>query len=360
MRKIKIAMVAANLELNGISSVIMNYCKNINLDKFEIIIFAGKSINEDYKNECDELGIQVVELPSKKKNIVRYYLSLVKNIKHNYFDIIHVHGNSAVMFLELFIGCLKGIKVRIAHCHNSTCNNIKMHKLLNPLLKKIYTKAFSCGKNAGDWIFGENNYTIINNGININKFILNDIKRQIERKKLNIKSDEFVIGHIGRINNQKNQEFLLRIFEDIADKNEKVKLLMIGDGPNAEKIRNLVLDSRFRNRIILYGESTEPEKFYNVMDIFVFPSRYEGFPVTIIEALASGLNCIVSDKITKEINSCYIQYNSINDSTEMWIKSIMENMNFRRNSVEKNIIKNYEIKQCVKKLEEIYLKELNK
>ena len=153
MGRIKVAMVATNFELNGISSVIMNYCRNIDLNKFEITIFAGKNVNIYYKNECNELGIQIVELPFKKKNRMIYYLSLFKNIERNYFDIIHVHGNSATMFFELFIGYLKGIKNRIAHCHNTISENMKLHKMLFPFFKRISTKFFACGKLAGDWIF---------------------------------------------------------------------------------------------------------------------------------------------------------------------------------------------------------------
>ena len=359
MKKIKIAMIAANLELNGISSVIMNYCKNIDLDKFEITIFAGKGINENYKKECDRIGIQIVELPIKKKNKIIYYWNLLKNMKSNYFDIIHAHGNSATMFFELFIGYMRGIETRIAHSHNTVSENMKLHKMLFPFFKKISTKFFACGKLAGDWIFGKDNYIIIQNGISVEKFKFDSNIRDIIRDELCIKNNEILLGHVGRINKQKNQEFLLEIFERIAEKNENIKLLIIGTGPDYEKIKNKVSSSKFKNRIILYGESDCPEKFYMAMDMFVFPSKYEGMPVTLLEAQISGLQCIVSDVITSEvILSSRVKKVVLGENTNEWEECINKFEKVDRNSFydnNKKTIDKFEIKNCVKLLEQNYL-----
>lgn len=356
MTKIKIAMITNSMTLNGISSVIMNYCRNIDTNKFEITIFSGTPINKQYENECKELGIRIVELADKKKNFLKYYIRLFNKLKYKNFDICHVHGNSAMMFFELFIAILKGIKIRIAHSHNSRCNNEKINKMLKVPFKKSYTEAFACGKLAGDWIFGEEKYKIIDNGIDFSKFKYNEKIRKSERKKLDIKDDEFVLGHIGRINNQKNQKFLIRIFEKCAEINNNIKLLIIGDGPNYKEIEEIVNKHRYKDRIILYGETDSPEAYYNVMDMFVFPSKYEGFPVTVIEALANGLNCIVSDKITNEINSRNIEYASIDGQVDDWVKKILEKISFKRSDVEKSFRKRYEINNCVKRLENEYFR----
>lgn len=355
-KKIKVAMISSSLTRNGISSVIMNYCRNINLEKFQISIYSGMPIDEEYRIECEKRGIEVIQLPERSKSVFKYYINLLKKMPKNRYDIIHVHGNSSIMAIDLFIGWLKRIKIRIAHSHNTKCSNIKVHKILNPVFKKLYTVSFACGKLAGDWIFGKNNYIIINNGINLKKFAFDKEIRIKERNALNIKDDEFVIGHIGRVNNQKNQEYLIKIFEKCAQINPKVKLLMIGSGPNYNKIKQLVKANKYKDRIILYGETTIPEKFYNAMDVFAFPSLYEGFPVTVVEALASGLNCIISDSITKEIDSNYVKFLKIEEGNiDEWVKVILhiskENM---RNEVEEKVVENFEISNCVKNLEKYY------
>ena len=194
--KISVAMVASNLELNGISSVIMNYCRNIDANKFKITILAGSEINEDFKEECRRLNVEIRELYSKRKSKYKYYISLFKSIHKNEFDIFHVHGNSAAMALDLFVAYLKGIKVRIAHSHNTVCDNIKMHKLLSPIFQRLYTHAFACSQKAGEWIFNKDKFEIINNGIEIKKYLFDINIRSEVRTKLHIENDEVLIGHI--------------------------------------------------------------------------------------------------------------------------------------------------------------------
>lgn len=356
-------MVAANLELNGISSVIMNYCRNINLEKFEITLFVGKQVNRKFAEECKNLEIKVIELPSKKKSKFKYYISLLRTVKRNKYDIIHVHGNSAVMFLELFIGYIKGIKNRIAHSHNTICENSKIHKCLFPFFRKIYTNAFSCGELAGNWIFGENNFEIISNGINVEKFKFDANIRKLVRDELKINDNEILLGHIGRINKQKNQEFLISIFESIAEREKNIKLLMVGTGPEYENIKKIVDKSKFKDRIILYGESNEAEKFYMAMDVFVFPSKYEGLPLTLLEAQISGLECVMSDVITSEVilTNC-VETISLEEAADKWGKKIKLKMkNHDRKAFFYNNLDNIEkfnIRNCVKELENKYFNML--
>ena len=215
MKKIKIAMLASNLELNGISAVIMNYCRNIDLDKFEITIFAGNDINPNYRRELEKIGISIIQLPSKRLSKIKYYRALKNSMKRNYFDMIHVHGNSAVMAFDLEIAKLKGIKVRIAHSHNTVCPNMKLHKLLNPIFKRLYTNAFACGEEAGKWIFKNQSFEVINNGINVNKYTFDESIRNNVRKELNIKEDEILIGHIRKNKLSKKSDIFIRYIRKI-------------------------------------------------------------------------------------------------------------------------------------------------
>lgn len=359
--KIKIAIITSNLELNGISSVIMNYCRAIDKKQFEISIFAGKEINDDYRDECNNLGIEIVELPSKRKNKLKYYWNLLIKVKRNKYDIYHVNGNSAIMAIDLLIAYIKGIKVRIAHSHSSTCKNMTIHKLLLPLFKKLYTKAFACSKLAGRWIFNENEFTVIQNGIDIATFKFNIKSRNIIRHKLNVKDDEILVGHIGRINYQKNQEFLINTFEKIAEKNSKVKLLIVGDGPEYQKIKEIVGKSQFSNRVILYGESNNPENFYMAMDIFAFPSKSEGLGIVLIEAQVSGLKCIVSDKvpddviITDNIKKIPLEINLWRDEILKYNNTYIDERKY--DNISNNQIRNYDLNENVKRLEKIYKEE---
>ena len=172
--------------------------------------------------------------------------------------------------------------------------------------------------------------------------------------------NQLLIGHIGRINEQKNQEYLLDIFKEVAAIRDDAILLIVGTGPDEEKIKARVKEHPYRKRIILYGETDNPTAFYSAMDIFVFPSRYEGLPVVLLEAQISGLPCIVSDKITREVDLGDLNWQSIDDDPKQWAKAVLsieyrsekERIVYRENHLD--TIRSYDITQSVKQLDKIY------
>ncbi len=344
----------------------MNYCTNINLEKFKITIIVGGEVAQAHKKVCDDLGIKIIKLPNRKKSPLPFFKALKKVFKEESFDIVHIHGVQSAIAVELFLAKFSGIKVRIAHSHSTFCTSIKIHNLMKPLFKRGYTHAFACGEMAGKWLFEDRQFVVIPNGFVTEKFKFNLESRTEIRKELALK-DEFVIGHVGGINDSKNQTYLLKVFECVAKENESAVLLMVGTGPNIEKIQNQVNSHPYRDRIILYGETAEPEKLYMAMDIFVFPSKYEGLPVSLLEAQISGLPCVVSDVITKEVKLCdNYKSLSINDQPQVWADVISKFAsecanNFRTDFYSQNIekIKNYEIKENVKLLERLYTEYYN-
>lgn len=359
MKKIKVALVTNHLDVMGISAVIMNYSKSINLKKYELTIIAGSPIAKRYLNECKSYGIKIIKLPSRHYESLKHYVCLYKTLKTGEFDIVHVHGNSSIMAIELTIAMLAGVKNRIAHCHNSTCPNITVHRFLSPYFSKIYTKALSCGLLAGEWLFGKENFEVLPNGFHTEIFQFNFEKRNIIRKKLQLE-DKFVIGHIGRFNHQKNQAYLLRVFEKVADSCKDAVLLLVGTGPDFDKIKSLIEVHPYKNRIILYGESKEPSILYSAMDVFVLPSLHEGLPVVLLEAQISGLPCLVSDTVTREVDFGNMSWASIEADPQIWSDKILKIKNRvdidRESYYEKNRkqILEYDISTNVKQLEKIY------
>lgn len=363
MKKISIAMVALDLRRTGISTVIMNYCRNIDKSKFQVDLLVGNVIVAEYRNECEKMGVQVIELPLKHNNVKKYISELSKNLSKKKYDIIHVHGNSATITLELFIAWLKRIPVRIAHCHNTTCNHVKMDKVLKPFFNLLYTNGFACSDDAGKWMFGNRQFDVIPNGFNtkIFKFSLN--QRNVMRDKLNI-NGKFVMGHVGMFNHQKNHEFLLKVFENIVSKNSDTYLLLVGDGPDKDKICEIINNSPYKDRIIVYGSTNTPEKLYCAMDVFVFPSRHEGLGIVVLEAQINGLPCIVSDVIPSEaIISDNVKLLSLNDSIENWTEGILNHKEINREDFYKNNlseIRLFDIAENTKYLEEKYIEFANK
>lgn len=360
-KKINVAMLTSHFDITGVGTVMMNYCKMLDKCKYNLTIIAGSPIADKYNQECKEFKINLIELPSRHKNPQKHYMALWKVLKKGNYDILHDHGNSSMMAVELTIAKLAGIKIRIAHSHNSTCSNMKIHKALNPYFKTTYTKALACGKQAGDWLFGKEQFEILPNGFNTSSFYFSKENREDIRNNLGI-AKQLVIGHIGRFNMQKNQEYLLKIFEKIAEKRKDSILLLVGTGPDAEKIKMLVEQHKYKNQIILYGETDNPAFFYSAMDVFVFPSRFEGLPVVLLEAQISGLPCVVSNKVTQEVDFGDINWQSIDDSPDKWsdavltmkVRSDQKRDEYRKNNL--HLIEKFDINQSIKQLDEIYAK----
>lgn len=294
-------MVTNDLINNGITNVVMNYCNNINKNQCDMTIIAGTPIFPFYKEQCDKNGIKVVTLPERKVNTKAYYKALWKELSAKKYDIVHIHGNSATITIELLIAKLKGIKVRIAHSHNCTCNNMKAHRILHPLFNKLYTHGFACSSLAGKWLFEKENFTIIPNGFKIERFIFDGKKRDEIREQFGI-ADKFVIGTVARFNDQKNHPYLLKVFEKVADEKDNAVLLLAGAGPNLEKTKELIENHKYKDRIIYAGDVPNPEYIYDASDVFVLTTKYEGLGIVFIEAQINGLPVVTSDRVPAEVN----------------------------------------------------------
>lgn len=357
MKKIYVAMLAADLGRTGISTVIMNYCRNIDKDLFKIDLLVGNHILPEYREECERFGISIVELPFKLENPKRYYRKLWQALSGDKYDIVHIHGNSAMITPELIIARLKRIKVRIAHSHNTTCNHLLLNQILKPVFNLMYTEGFSCSRDAGQWMFGNKKFYIIPNGFNIEHFKFVQENRDEIRGSLNLVG-KYVIGHIGQFNSQKNHKFLLAVFEKVAEKKEDAYLILVGNGPDFKEICQIIEKHPFKEKIILYGETDYPEKIYSAMDVFAFPSKHEGLGIVLLEAQVSGLPCVVSDVIPKEaIISNNVIRMSLEDKVEKWAENMIEPYSINRAAFyddKFDLIQKYNIRDNTRLLEKYY------
>lgn len=357
--KIRIAYVSKNFRINGITNVIMNYCLNLDLNKYNITIFTGKPICEDFMKKCINKGVNFKIIPSKKKNPLKYYICLFNNLTSKNFDIVHVHGNSATIAIELFIAKIRGIKKRIAHCHNTKCDSIFIHKMLKPFLNKTCTDRIACSKEAGNWLYGNKKFDVLNNCFDTKKFIYNEVSRIKLQNELNLKNKK-VIGHVGIFTNQKNHEFMVKVMKEIVKFQEDIVLIFVGAGPNLDKIKLMVKEANLEKNIIFYGETTNVVELYDVFDLFLFPSLYEGLGIVLLEAQIKGLNCVISDTIPNNaiINPDKVVKLSLNDDMQKWASECIKftSLEERKNYYNENInrIKKYDINDLVLKLNCLY------
>lgn len=362
---VKILMVSNDLALHGISNVIINYYKAIDNEKIIIDIAAGKPIEKNFINIKKNNG-KIHVLPERKKKPISYYKELYLLMKQNKYDIVHVHGNSSTISIELFVAKIAGIKIRVAHSHNSTCNHLIMHKLLKPIFFKLYTNGFACSEIAGKWMFGNKEFDIINNGFEVENYRFSLDRRNDLRNRLNLKNS-FVIGHVGCFNQQKNHTFMLDVFKEVLKNDPNSVMLLVGGGHTKESIKQKVKELNIENNVIFYGETTDVSSLLCCMDTFLFPSLFEGLGISLLEAQISGLPCILSDVVPIAAKLCnqYYELSLTNNSIQEWAECIVKNkinIENRDDFIDshKDELSSYDISVLSKKLEEKYFRFINK
>lgn len=302
------------------SAVIMQYISMLDRNKYKISLFTDE-IAPQFIPRLKENGVDIITSKNRRRNQIEYFKELIAVLKKGKFDIIHAHGNSATIAVELFAAKICDVPVRIAHSHNTTCAHKVLDKILRPMLYWSYTHGIGCGIEAGRWMFGSRNHAVIKNGIDLKHFIFDEQKRFEMRMQLGIEN-KFVVGHIGRFTEQKNHMFLVDIFEKYSQINKCAVLLLVGDGPEEDKIKQQVRRKNLDSKVIFFGTTSDTATIYSAMDVFVFPSKFEGVPLTLVEAQANGLHGLISDKISREV----VQTNLLDiftlDSKDKWVNGL--------------------------------------
>lgn len=267
----------------GVESVVMNYYRNIDRNKIQFHFVCDEDSTDIPYEEIEKLGGKVIVIPPYQK-LFKYQKELYRIFKENNYKIVHSHINALSVF-PLRIAKKAKIPVRIAHSH-STSNKKEWKKnilkmILRPLSKLYANNYFACTEYAGKWLFGKKvverkELNVINNAIDLKKFEFNENIRKALREKLGIKDDTLIIGHVGRFMKQKNHEFLIEVFNEVYKKNQNTLLILIGQGPLLSEIKQKAINLNIEDKIRFIGQVTDVEKYYNIMDIFLFPSIYEG------------------------------------------------------------------------------------
>lgn len=358
---IRILQCVNKMERFGLETMLMNYYRNIDRTKVQFDFLTHRRTKGAYDDEIVKLGGKVYYAPRLMPyNIIKYRKYMRKFFEeHKEYKIVHSHIDT-MSFFPLREAKRNNIKYRISHSHTSKLDAdlkyfIKLYCKL--VINKVSNIRFACGEKAGKFLYNKLDFNIVNNAIDTNKFKYNQDKRKEVREKLNIKNDEFVIGHVGRFIYIKNQKFLIDVFFEYLKTNPNSKLLLIGTGEDENTLRNKVSDLKINEKVIFLINRSDVDELYQAMDLFVMPSLFEGVPLVAIEAQANGLNCILSDNISSEAKLCSnVTFMSLTDEPKIWVKKIDEMKGQRnKNAIEEIKNKNYDIKEEAEKLMDFYL-----
>lgn len=365
MKKIKVCHIVSGLKAGGVETMIYNYCSRFDKNRYEFHLLYQHNPSQKNIEEFENIGFKLKRIPSKAKHPFKNYFSTLKYFKENSFDVVHCHM-TLMNFIPLIAAKRENIPIRICHSHN--CDVRKKNffvKILNNILKmlciKNATDLVACGIDAGKYMYGSRNFIILNNSLDLKKFEYNKTIREKIRKKYSIEKDEILVGHIGRFTNQKNHKFILEIFtklvSEVNDKKKKYKLLLIGDGELKKEVEKTVKRNKLESKVIFTGIVSNTSEFYSAIDIFILPSLWEGLPVVGIEAQVSGLPCLFSSNIDRNVILNHDRSYLLNLNIDDWVKKIQEvsrNKYLRTTNIDAFNRKNLNIDKEYSKLNEIY------
>lgn len=315
--------------MNGITSVIMNYYRNMDRTGMDFDFVVPNEVSSELRTELESTGARLFQIPRGKK-AASYAVKLYRLMKENRYDVVHIHGNSASMLLETVPALLAGIPVRIIHAHTTSSSHPHMHKLLRPLLVASANHGFACGREAGEFLFGKTPFTVIENGVDLERFVYDAAVREEHRQKLGA-GDRKVIGHVGNFFHEKNHTFLLDSFAELIRRDPGYLLVLISDGYLFEAMQQKCHDLGLDEHVLFLGKTGDVNRYMQAMDLFVLPSLHEGLPVVLVEAQAAGLPCLVADTVSPGANiTGELKYLPIDDPA-VWADGIGQAMKSRAN-----------------------------
>lgn len=360
---IRIAQIMGKWLGGGVESVVMNYYRHIDRTKIQFdFICDNDSTNIPYE-EIESLGGKVILIPPYQK-VFKYHKELKRVLKDGKYKIVHSHINTLSVF-SLWAAKSAGVPVRIAHCHATT--NKKEFKrnivkiALRPVCKLFATNYMCCSESAGRWMFGNKNYNnnkvvLMRNAINIDKFVFKENIRQKYRESLGIKDNQIVIGHVGRMVETKNHTFLFNIFVQLCEVKDAV-LVLIGQGHLEKKLKQQVEKLGIKERVIFLGQKNDINNWYQVFDLFILPSLYEGFGMALLEAQVSNLPCIASTNVPKEAKLIDdFRFLPLTYDINMYVENINELLKNNKRKSNKELIasKGFDISKETSILENYY------
>lgn len=364
----RILHVVAIMNRGGLETMIMNHYRKLDRTKFQFDFLVHRREEGVFDEEIKSLGGRIYYLPKfNPLKIWSYNNALEKFFNNNDgYKIVHSHYNALSMWV-LRAAKEHRVPVRIAHSHLAYPkfnHQTPIYWYARQKINRYCNFKFACSKDAGDWLFGNNNSSeviIFKNAIPLDKFIYNPNVRDIVRDNLKL-SNKYVLGHVGRFHPSKNHKFLIKFFHEVHKRDKSAHLVLIGDGSEKEKIKSMAREFDIEKNVSFLGIREDVAEIMQAMDVFVFPSKFEALPVTLVEAQASGLRVIASDTLTSEIAfTDSLTFKPLDSGPTDWADEILyeKNKSVRKNAFQDIKRSGYDIEENIAFLTKFYTDSIN-
>ena len=359
----KVLFEGLSPNIGGIETATYSICKYLIKDGHEVSFLVDSNLQIAYQDEYEKHGCKIFRVENRKKSYTKYLNDLKEVYSENNFDIIHINVMSYSLF-ERILYAYKYSKAKVVvHSHftgysSGYYRTRFLHQVGKLILDKNKFYKIACGKAAGDYMFENSEYTIINNGIDIDRFKFSEEKRDEIRHEFGIEDDTKVILDVSRFAPVKNHEFLIDIFTEYLKLNENSKLILIGEGEEKESILQKVKELNIENRVIFAGQRTDTNKIYSAADVYVIPSKDEGLNISVCEAQINGLKCFMSTNVDTRSNiTGNVKFLSLEETPKKWAEEIFK-CDKRDKDILEKIPDEYKLDNTNLKLYEFYNKIL--
>lgn len=360
----KLLCIVGSINQGGAETFLMKICRNLEKKKFAMDFCVMSSGKGKYEDEILSLGGEIYHITPKSENPVKCFLEIRSLVKKNrYESVIRVseHSLAVIDLIAAKCGGAEKLVMRSSNANSGSMKSRVLHKIFNFLPRIIPNVMIAPSRKAAEYTFGRRNIEkgkviFLQNGLSVENFSFDKEIRNSLRTELGIE-DKFVVGHVGRFQEQKNHKFLIDVFKEIAiQKNNAILVLVGGNGELLEETKEYVKTLGLADKVLFLGNRSDVNKLLSAFDVLVFPSLYEGMPNVVIEAQASALPCLISDTITSEADiTGLVKYYPLEKSSKEWAdEAVKHSMEFERRSYSREFFDaGYTIDAVTKKFVEL-------
>jgi len=362
--KKRLLCIMGIMNAGGAETFLMRIYRALDKKKYQMDFLVTSKEIGFYDKEIQSMGGKIFHSVPKSKNPIKSFFNIKKTVKDEQYKKVLRISHYSLSTLDLLAAKFGGAKKLIYRSSNSNISGGPLKRILNMIFgflpKLIPTIKIAPSTEAAEFVFGKKsikkgNVSIIKNAIELDNFIFNQNIRLNIRKQFNI-DDKLIIGHIGRFSYQKNHAFLIDIFYEISKTHPDCVLMLVGNGELEKDIKHKINNYGLDEKVIFAGIRSDIAHILMAMDVLIFPSFFEGMPNVVIEAQATGLPCLISDKITKEANiTGLVNYLSIKDNPSIWAnkaislaKNTDRNINYKKSFQKNGYDINLEIEKFIK------------
>ena len=368
MNKIKLLIVIQLVRYGGVELVAINFARNLDKSKYDVsflLIDPYENQDNGFLEELKGEGFHFIFMPKEASGYIGKYRFIDSLFKKGKFDAVHSH----VIFFSgivMLVAKRNGIPVRISHSHITKWNRVENLKykayktVMRKLINRNATHRLACSYDSGCFLYGskeyEKNGQFIANCIDTAKYAYNESLRAEIRKEFGVNDDCIVVGHVGTVYRIKNQSFLVEVFSKMCETEDNMSLILVGELADAEPVKRKAEELGVFDKVIFTGPRSDAYALYQAFDIFVFPSLHEGLPLSVIEAQASKLPCLVSSSVTKDVKyNDNLIFKSLEASASEWSEAAFGLLSRNRSKVDiSKLVASYDVSNAVKILDDIY------